>query len=382
MNRKTLLAFLGTSSYRLCTYKMPSGETYVTNFVLSAIASSLCKNWKESDIIYIFTTQEAKEKNWNNLINNDGTIKKGLNEVLIDLNLPARHEAVIIPEIVTEKKIWDTFRIIFERLNENDEIYIDITHGFRASPLLLMTLLNYSSFLKETFVRGIFYGADQAKVLENGVEITPVWNLNDIALLNEWTSGALEYINFGDPRRIKKLAEKSALPGFRSGSEDERNSALRILDLSKSIVKVSVNLATVRGFNICSSKEAANAVDISKSIEKEDLVPPFSPFMEKIRQKIDKFKPENDLNFLYAVKYCIDHNLIQQGITFMQEGIVTYILKKFGFRFTAIDSNEKKEIIRNRENVSKALHYISFRKAKRCNPYTGKGLNSRKILKL
>lgn len=62
MSRKVLLAFLGTGEYRVCTYKMPSGDTYETNFLLKAVASSVCNNWNENDRIFVFVTGEAKRK--------------------------------------------------------------------------------------------------------------------------------------------------------------------------------------------------------------------------------------------------------------------------------------------------------------------------------
>lgn len=358
MSRKVLLAFLGTGEYRVCTYKMPSGDTYETNFLLKAVASSVCNNWNENDRIFVFVTGEAKRKNWLNRLNQNGEKIIGLKENLAELKIKAIHEEVEIPEVVSEKNIWDIFEIIFKKLKNQDELYIDITHGFRASPMLLMTLVNYSSFLKKTTIKGIFYGAEQATVEEAGKRITPVWNLNDIALLNEWTSAALEYIKFGDSERIKKLAERSALPGLKQGGQEEKNAALNILNLSKALLKTSRNFTTARGLEICKSETIKEIKNYTEEIRKENLIPPFSPFMDEIESKLKDFEENNVLNFLISVEYCVRHGLFQQGITLLQEGIVTFILKELGYKWCAQTQEERNQVVQNRQDTSNSLNIL------------------------
>lgn len=358
MSRKVLLAFLGTGDYRTCAYKMPSGEIYETNFLLKALALSICSNWSENDRIFVFVTGESKRKNWDNRLNSDGKEVKGLNEILSELKLKVVHQEVEIPDVVSESKIWEIFEIMYNMLCDGDEIYVDITHGFRANPMLLMTLVNYSSFLKETTVKGIFYGAEQAAEELEGKKITPVWNLNDIALLNEWTSAALEYMNFGDSERIKKLAEKGALPGLKQGSKEEKNAALNVLNLSKALLKTSRNFATARGFAIYRSESIKETIHYTGEIRKENLIPPFSPFMNKIESKLKDFGSDNILNFLFAVRYCMQHGLLQQGITLLQEGIVSFILNEMGYKWCAKTKEEENEVKKNRTNTSNSLNIL------------------------
>lgn len=377
MSRKVLLAFLGTGEYRVCTYKMPSGDTYETNFLLKAVASSVCNNWNENDRILVFVTCDAKRKNWENRFNQNGEKNIGLRENLAELKLEAIHEEVEIPEVVSEKKIWEIFEIIFNKLNSQDELYIDITHGFRASPMLLMTLLNYSSFLKQTTIRGIFYGAEQATVEEAGKRITPVWNLNDLALLNEWTSAALEYINFGDSERIKKLAEISALPGLKQGSSEEKNAALNVLNLSKALLKTSRNFATARGLEIYKSESIKEIKKYTEGIRKENLIPPFSPFMDEIESNLNDFEQNNVLNFLVSVRYCIQHGLLQQGITLLQEGIVSFILKEIGYKWYAEVQEDENKVIQDRTDVSNSLNILHDQGTK----FKARGSNGDEIYK-
>ncbi len=52
-------------------------------------------------------------------------------DVIQNMNLNFSVEQVEIPIGIDEKEIWNIFEIIFEKINEGDEIYIDITHAFR-----------------------------------------------------------------------------------------------------------------------------------------------------------------------------------------------------------------------------------------------------------
>ena len=53
------------------------------------------------------------------------------------------YETIIIPEGKTEKEIWEIFGEISDYVPENAEIILDITHGFRSQPVILLACLIY-----------------------------------------------------------------------------------------------------------------------------------------------------------------------------------------------------------------------------------------------
>ena len=66
-------------------------------------------------------------------------------------------------------------------------------------------------------------------------------------------------------------------------------------------------------------------------------------------------------NIFNAVEYCINHNLIQQGITFLQEGIISIVLKNnYIDWFVADKQDNNKEIENNRNIASSALSFIEM----------------------
>jgi len=63
-----------------------------------------------------------------------------------------------IPDGKDTDEIWEIFDIIYNALEEDDNIYIDITHSFRYLPMLLLVLLNYAKYLKNIKIKQITYG--------------------------------------------------------------------------------------------------------------------------------------------------------------------------------------------------------------------------------
>lgn len=90
-------------------------------------------------------------------------------------------------------------------LNENDELYVDITHSFRSLPLYVMNLLVYLRNVspKNITIAGIYYGMLEARREFNN--IAPIVELSDILNVNDWISGAYSFMQFGNAYKIASL---------------------------------------------------------------------------------------------------------------------------------------------------------------------------------
>lgn len=91
-------------------------------------------------------------------------------------------------------------------LNENDELYVDITHSFRSLPLYVMNLLVYLRNVspKRIKIKGIYYGMLDAR-REFKDNIAPIVELSDILNVNDWISGAYSFMQFGNADKIAEL---------------------------------------------------------------------------------------------------------------------------------------------------------------------------------
>ena len=84
---------------------------------------------------------------------------------------------------------------------------------------------------------------------------------------------------------------------------------------------------------------------------KKDLYPPFTLVIDKIEKDIHNFKIKNVNNVFYAVEWCIEKKLFQQGITMLQEGLITFLLDKVNIDYTNKNKREEFSNFIGLENI-------------------------------
>jgi CRISPR-associated DxTHG motif protein len=323
MARKVFISFLGTNNYTECVYSFNFDKSPVVKFVQSALVNIFCSDWTENDKIYIFTTEEALE-NWKKL------------QSEWNVNIP--FENVMIKSGKNEAEIWEIFQSMFNVMSEDDKLYVDITHSFRSLPLLASSLLQYAKFLRHISVKAIYYGAfetlgnprDIQERIPNPVDRNaPIFDLTAFSEIQDWAAAANDFIRFGNSSRLNQLTKDDINPVLRlSEGKDEVASNLR--KLNDNIDKLSLNIKTNRGRNLVEGTELDNIVNILTSL-KQNLITPLNPILDELKNSIKPiFKGKgNRKNILVSVQWCIDKQLIQEGFTLLQEGILSYFLEDY-----------------------------------------------------
>lgn len=330
------IAFLGVSKYIPVNYMLNNSKVNNCAFIQAALAEILCKNWDEQDSIIIFLTKEAEEKNWRTPNSNN---YDGLEKTLIALNLPVGKIIAEkdLPKGENEVEIWKTFENVLNRIDDNDEIYFDITHGFRSIPMLALVILSYARVVRKNVkIGGIFYGAFETlgsarDILNMPIEErdTPIFDLTSFSALLEWTAGVDRFIDTGDSSIIAELTKKNVNPILSATRGTDLN-ARALKKLSASMEKFGRVISTCRGPEI-----SGYVKDLLKNLnsltdESKALIPAFKPLFEKLENKLEKFGQGDIENGIAAVDWCIRHNLIQQGYTILQETIITDFCRKQG----------------------------------------------------
>jgi len=333
MARKVFISILGTGYYQKTKYYYNDKDNYIeTHFVQEATLNLVNTKWNRGDKAFIFLTKRARVDNWespaqvNNFFVKKGDSKAyiGLKETLLrnDFLLEiVDDDSINIPDGNNEKEIWEIFEKVFNVLKDNDEVYFDITHAFRSIPMLVMVLINYSKFLKNITVKSITYGNWEGKDENNN---SPIINLTAFSELQDWTSAANDFVNFGNVEKLSKLAKNDISPLARQfkGENDTVNSLIKI---SKFLPQFIDNILTCRGKSITKNMEGKL---INKELNniKENLISPLTPILNKIENKLFPFdNNDNLINGFNAVSWCIDNNLIQQGFTILQENIISLV---------------------------------------------------------
>jgi len=314
MARNVFISFLGSSNYGACYYVRENYKSDNVRYMQQATLSYLnAESWISSDKAFILVTEGddgSFVKNWKD----NGQTKYGTDEIieqsglessLKDMKLPFIVDPITIKDGNSEQEIWSIFETVFNLLQEYDKLYIDITHGFRYLPMLSIVLANYGKFLKNITVESITYGNYEGRNKEN--DEAQIIDITAFSELQDWTSAANEFVNNGSTLMLGRLVKNEKL--------DEQ---LRLFSAIHN---------TVRAKELFSGQIAS---ELSDTIEALDLIfPPFEPIKRKIRSVLNNYKVDDTINNgLAAIKYCIDFNLIQQGITIMTEFITTYVLLK------------------------------------------------------
>lgn len=345
MARKVFISILGTGLYGKCKYTAENFCSNETKFAQQATLEFInAKEWTEKDKVFIVLTEKAKELNWDSTERFDSKTEKlikysGLKHVLANMHLPIEPEEISIPDGKNEDEMWKIFNSIFEKLEEKDELYIDLTHSYRYLPMLMLVLSNYAKFLKEVKINYLSYGNYEAR---NESNEAPIVNLLPISFLQDWTFAAADYLENGNTYNLSELSKSNLTSILRNPDQDVKKKAFPIRDLMNSITNTTEDLQTCRGMNIVNSTNIKKLKENLSEIE-STFVQPLNPVIDKIRHSFDKFdnKPNINNGFV-AAQWCFDNGLYQQSATILQENVVTFFCKRYNIE---INDEDRREIV-------------------------------------
>jgi len=323
------ISFLGANRYSPCKYYFNESKNDLSPnevvYVQEDLMRIFCKDWKKDDRFIVFTTDLAIENNWDNL--NTGYNPELKNVILeegkgLSFRGKAMNSAIDfrnqwIPDGANETQMWEIFSAIVNEIKPNDNIYLDITYSFRFIPTLSAVLLNYAKAVKKATVKGIFYGNYEVGRHQNNE--CPIVELSSFDTLQKWTNAANIFNKYGVSDELVNLLDDYSELKMLSGQLSDFTTAIH----------------TCRGHEL---NTQININQLKQNIHQQknsnSFVAQFNPLIQLIEDKIKPFQHQTVLNGLSATQWCINHNLIQQGYTFLQETLKSYIVDKvFGKDF-------------------------------------------------
>lgn len=354
---KVLISNIGMGDrekgYRDAIYEY-NGKQEKTPFIAKALAKFL-----EIDKMYLVGTKKSvwdsvyeqfggdEEKTleiWDE-IKNRGANKETLNviEKQIDIFLKSKNsKCFIIDYGVNEDELWNNFTIflnILDFLEENDEIYFDITHSFRSLALMNFVMLEFGNTInkKNLKVKGVFYGMLEYSFENNG--ITPIVDLKLLFDLLEWLKAVNNFINYGNSDEFKKLlSNKNEINFFDSFSK-----ALQI-----------GNLESIKN-NVKRSNKYLKTLEKSNS----PIIKLLSPKLKEFVELLDKDK-ESDFQLSVAFWFFRHKNYALSYIALV-ESIVTKVCEVKGYDLK--DKNSRDEAKKEISSVDKKLYFDIYKEA-------------------
>jgi len=284
----------------------------------------------------------SRAKNWED--NQTGV--EGLASRIKKLNIAPACLAYDIPNGNNTDEIWQIFEIIYSKIQNGDKLYIDITHGFRYLPMLVVVLGNYAKFLKDITIESISYGNYEGRDRENNE--APIVDLTAFSKLQDWTNAINEFIKSGTSFQFSDMVQDE----IQALEKKNRQSLTKFI---KTLNAFTNAITTIRGRKIYSGKLINDIRESSKAVKKQSQISALAPVIEKLEEYIADFENrESFRNGEVAIQWCWDHNLIQQAYTLGQEHIVSIICEMF-----KLDYKNKT----HRKIITGTIGYINEKKA-------------------
>ena len=309
-NHTTLISVIGTGNYEQTTYQFNGKQAEPSPYVIKAI-----KELFSPDKIFVLMTKEAEEKH-----------KSGLEQV-------CEFEMILIQAGKNERELWDMFQAVAEKIPENEHLTIDVTHGFRSQPMLLLAIAIYLQVMKNVKIDHILYGAFDAKDA-NGV--SPIFDLKPFLDLISWSFATDNFLKKGDATLLSEL-----LRNIHGQAHKNKNDYLpKGLDgIGKTLAELSEAFAVVRPQEVLElAKQLPKKIERTyPDIDNLSAAKPFKSLLDKIKEKFDEFSHNGTFSSedgmraqAKIIKFCLDTEQYQQAITLSRELIISKVCAIYG----------------------------------------------------
>lgn len=343
------MSVLGTSGYSECDYCIEAtNERYRTKFIQAAVFSLLCKEFTSGDKITIFVTQKAKETH-------QEALHKELTALLQKKALEVQLQYVDIRDGMDNAQQWENFNIIYDHIEPEEEVTVDITHGYRPLPMQLFAILNFAQSLKNITVHGVYYGVFDK---DSKLDYSPIVDYSSYLTITRLANAASVFSETGNAKSlhditysIKQEAAKSKDPCFRSFAELDKVSR-KVEQLTSSIHCArgqmnSRNCSSIQKDYLayCQERECASAVQdntresraISQILQHIDSA--VMSCFQDVSAETDDFTIG-----LRTVDWCLKYDLIQAGFTALRETVTSWM-------YAHVDSLEELKTMTKKDNV-------------------------------
>lgn len=170
-----VLSFVGLGKYGTCTYAWADRpEHHVTTNMFPLAMSA----WFPSAPVNVFVTTEAEK-------DKGRALQAGSKEVAL----------VRVPSGRTAAELWEMFNVIVNTVEDGESIALDVTHGFRTQPMLMLAAAVYLRSTKNVTITEVLYGAYDARDQETNT--APVFSLRPFLDLIDWSTAFEQWDRFG-----------------------------------------------------------------------------------------------------------------------------------------------------------------------------------------
>lgn len=238
-----LISFLGTGNYGETAYTF-DGKTCRTRYVAQALASFI----QPSEIRLIATTEA-----WNQ--HGDALAQR------LSVSGHPTPERVSIPTGGESHQLWEMFTAIVNVVRtSNDEVLLDITHGFRMQPFFAAACIQY--------VQAVVPNPPKIRVVygeyRSGEDVeSPIWELTPFLDVLSWSRDLMLFLRTGQAGAVveptNRLARDLSKQWANAGKQGQQP---QLQKLSKALQQFGDDLTTIRtGSLLLGNQSSASQLD-------------------------------------------------------------------------------------------------------------------------
>lgn len=315
------ISFLGTGNYQTVKYQFES-QICETDLFPHAIY-----NIFKPDKIFVVLTEEAKQKH------------------AAHLNEKIKFQEVLIPFGKTEVELWQIFESIADNIPMDQNVIIDITHGFRSQPIIALAVAAFLRVTKNIRIEKIVYGAFEAKDSNN---IAPVFDITNFLSIIDWASAIDTFLKHGNSKSLNDI-----LSSLHEKLYLTHHQPLSVKNFGNLLNNLNQSLTFIRPEEVSNlSKELPSKIESIKSdIGKYTELKPIQFLLDKIPISFSSLV-NNDKNIFTHSGFRMQSNMINyyleteqfvQAVTLAREVIISLVCVNYDLKPIEKDDRERAE---------------------------------------
>lgn len=111
---------------------------------------------------------------------------------------------VQVSESLDRRDLWHAFNELLDCIPSGAHVSFDVTHGYRAVPVVFSAAIDLLRKTKDVVVDGVYYGAFEQRVND----VAPIIDLADFYQVSEWGDAVVSFQKYLDSRPMATLAER------------------------------------------------------------------------------------------------------------------------------------------------------------------------------
>lgn len=267
-----LISTIGARDYDAAEYEFDDGEIIETKQFTYALAKHI-----RPSHLFALLTDDAEVLQWE---------ANGLRDLL--KSVPGIEVIEVkIPNGQDEGELWGIFDQIADAIPVGAHITLDMTHGFRFSPMVSLLAVNYLRSAKRVHLKDVYYGAFDA--VERHVSPKPVFRFGPFITLLDWANAVETFRKSGDCAALARLLQEAQTLRYRLGTGANRdNLPTHLKSVARQLERLSLALDLIRPDEVMS---AASQLDVELRQAEAEFPAWAKPFNLLLEQINDEFRP-------------------------------------------------------------------------------------------